>query len=345
MTPFAAEAVRTAAPQLAFAAILGVVAFYCLLPRPNKRYLTLGTFLAIAAFATFASIISNSWGGASRGTVEQILFWLFSTGAVLFGIVLVSQRNPARGAIAFAFVIMCVSGLFLLLAAPFLMAATIIVYAGAIIVTFLFVLMLSHTAAMSDENDRSREPLLGALAGFAFIGLILFGLQQSSGPIAASPTPPLTTDDESTLTDLLNRLNAIPLTGRTTADIVRATDEIRLDLDVALAKIEARTRFLESPLPPPWSGHAKRVNGVRQANKAVENALTKPGVDGAGAIADLNAELRLFIGSAHLPARNVGPIGLLLYSEHLLAVEMAGTLLLVAAIGAVAIAGRKGAKA
>ena len=46
-----------------------------------------------------------------------------------------------------------------------------------------------------------------------------------------------------------------------------------------------------------------------------------------------------------LPARNVSAIGLSLYSEHLIAVELAGTLLLVATIGAVAIAGRKGVKA
>lgn len=345
MTPFAAEAVRTAAPQLTFAAALGAVALYCLLPRPNKRYLALGTFLAIAAFATFASVISNSWGGPSRDNVEWVLFWLFSTGAVLFGVVLVTQRNPARGAIAFAFVIMCVSGLFLLLAAPFLMAATIIVYAGAIIVTFLFVLMLSHTAAKSDENDRSREPLLGALAGLAFIGLILFGLQQSSDPMAAAPTPPLTTEDKASLAEFLTRLDAVPTAGKPTAEIVRATDEIRLDLDVALAKIDARTRFLEQPLPPPWNMHTKRVNIVRQANKAIENDLMNPGSDGAAAVATLNAELRLLLGSAELPARNVGPIGLLLYSEYLLTVEMAGTLLLVAAIGGVAIAGRRRAPA
>jgi hypothetical protein len=140
---------------------------------------------------------------------------------------------------------------------------------------------------------------------------------------------------------LLARLDAVPTAGKTTADIVRATDEIRLDLDVTLSKIEARTRFLEPPLPPPWNLHARRVNAVRQANKAVENALMKPGSDGAAAVAMLHAEIRLLLGSAELPARNVGPIGLLLYSEHLLAVEMAGTLLLVAVIGGVAIAGRR----
>ena len=44
-------------------------------------------------------------------------------------------------------VVLSTCGLFLLNAAPFLMAGTVIIYAGAIIVTFLFVLMLAHSAA------------------------------------------------------------------------------------------------------------------------------------------------------------------------------------------------------
>ena len=47
-------------------------------------------------------------------------------------------------------------------------------------------------------------------------------------------------------------------------------------------------------------------------------------------------------GAAELPAANVGDLGRALYTDHLLAVELAGTLLLVATIGAIAIASRDG---
>ena len=57
---------------------------------------------------------------------------------------LVTQQNPARAALSFALVVLSTCGLFLLLAAPFLMAATIVIYAGAIVVTFLFVIMLAQ---------------------------------------------------------------------------------------------------------------------------------------------------------------------------------------------------------
>ena len=95
-----------------------------------------------------------------RVAPETILFYVFSAIAIVVGVLLVTQRNPARAALSFALVVLSTCGLFLLLAAPFLMAATIIIYAGAIIVTFLFVLMLAQQEGFSDADDRSREPLL-----------------------------------------------------------------------------------------------------------------------------------------------------------------------------------------
>ena len=56
---------------------------------------------------------------------------------------------------------------------------------------------------------------------------------------------------------------------------------------------------------------------------------------------NLRNEVALLYGMGELPANNVRNLGLVLYSEHLLAIELAGTLLLVAVIGAIAIAHRK----
>ena len=95
------------------------------------------------------------------------------------GLLLVTQRNPARAALSFALVVLSTCGLFLLLAAPFLTAATTIIYAGAIVVTFLFVLMLAQQAGPSDADLRSREPLLACLAGFFLLGALLYVLQRS----------------------------------------------------------------------------------------------------------------------------------------------------------------------
>jgi NADH-quinone oxidoreductase subunit J len=82
------------------------------------------------------------------------------------------------------------------------------------------------------------------------------------------------------------------------------------------------------------------------AFKKVYTANTEPRrvspADARTEVRQLREEVLLLHGAAELPARNVGNLGLLLFADHLLAVELAGTLLLVATIGAVAIAHRKG---
>ena len=83
----------------------------------------------------------------------------------------------------------------------------------------------------------------------------------------------------------------------------------------------------------------------RLADTAVIDPQRGNPAEAKAAAAKLREELLLLAGTAELPARNVANIGLLLYADHLLAVELAGTLLLVATIGTVAIAHRKGAAA
>ena len=166
--------------EIVVASVLGALGVYFLLPRPRRRLAPIGVFLCLASLVVAGVLLFTTYGQPTSDKVGRALFWSFAASSIVFGVTLVVQRNPVRGAIAFAFVVLSTSGLFLLLAAPFLMAATIIIYAGAIIVTFLFVLMLSHAEGPSDENDRVREPMLGSLAGFAFFGLVLFSLYTSS---------------------------------------------------------------------------------------------------------------------------------------------------------------------
>jgi hypothetical protein len=68
-------------------------------------------------------------------------------------------------AIWFALALAGVAGVLLVLGAQFLGVATIVVYAGAILVMFLFVLMLAQPAGLAPYDRVSSEPLLSALAG------------------------------------------------------------------------------------------------------------------------------------------------------------------------------------
>lgn len=351
----------TAAGQLAAAVLFGAAGVALLLPRPTGRKVPLGVILVLASAVLAAIFVVERFGPPAPDRLGEILFGLFAAGALGFGTVLVAQRNPARGAIAFAFVILSTCGLFLLLAAPFLMAATVIIYAGAIIVTFLFVLMLSHAGGPSDENDRSREPLLGGLAGFAFTGLVLFTLYVSGpspdGPVL--PAPPLTPDDQATLASAAEDLRrAAETSDPKTLEALAKSAGSKLDAVVGSALGEARIpgsvqnrlKYAETDAHT-WSiiADADAVRGKKKAAfDKLENAVLDPKPNLGPVRADLRAlreDVILLSGRGDLPARNVANLGFALYSEHLIAVELAGTLLLVATIGAVAIARRKGAGA
>jgi len=362
----------SAAGQLALAAGLAAVGAFLLLPKPGLRSVAGGVAGLVAGLAVAAAWVVTTFGGPVANTVETALFGLFAAGALGFGVVLVTQRNPARGAIAFAFVILSVCGLFLLLAAPFLMAATVIIYAGAIIVTFLFVLMLSQNDGPSDENDRTREPLLGSLAGFAFVGLVLFALGQSHAGAAPLPAQAITPAEQATLraaaADLKaledDRFYVVPAAGGTpsperVALLSRTEQAVEDVVGVSPRKNDGTPR--DGPVADRLAArsdlHAKgvldRVAAAREqsalAFRFAETAVNDPPrgrpAEAKAEATKLREQLLLLAGVGELPARNVANLGVLLYAHHLLAVELAGTLLLVATIGTVAIAHRRGTAA
>lgn len=348
--------------QLGIAALLAAAAFYWLLPKPRGRSLAFGTFAALASVAVLVSWALTHFGDPGPDLITQILFWLFSAGAVGFATMFVVQRNPARGAISFAFVIVSVCGLFLTLASPFLMAVTIIVYAGAIIVTFLFVLMLSDVGAPSDENDRSREPLLGSLGAFAFLGLILFALQQSSDAKYLLPVQPITLSEREALLDAAAKLKEAQ-TASNREDLLTLVTSARENIDLVVGSQRPGSSSLSIPdrlQPLKHDARSKYTITLSERIKSnaqktfddVENALlAKPNMTPADigqatkSFPALRDDVLLLAGRGDLPARNVANLGYVLYSDHLLAIQMVGALLLIATIGAVIIAGRKGATA
>lgn len=327
---------------------LGFVAVYLLLPRvkPQPRWLG-GAAAAAAVLAAGLLLIRAQFLSA-----ETLLFFAFSFVAVVSGGLLVLQRNPVHAALSFALVVLSTCGLFLLQAAPFLMAATTIVYAGAIVVTFLFVIMLAQQEGPSDADYRSREPLFTSVAGFLLLGTLIYVLQLNYGLRDVA--------------GLLARLRAARQANSAAAiDASFAPDNFSRELEtVARARgVErgadaVREQFLK--LQENWEAWkqgndvaAMRV-GLEKLEAAVEQDLvdgavaTRPDKDlplspfsGVRANTPLRDAPRDNEGRVALPATNVASLGLSLFTDYLLPVELAGTLLLVATIGAIAIASRR----
>jgi NADH-quinone oxidoreductase subunit J len=100
---------------------------------------------------------------------QEILFYLFAAMTLLFAFLVVANpfsRNPVTSAMFLVMTICSMAGLFVLLHAFFLAAVQILVYAGAVMVLFLFVIMLLQ---LPDEEKRQYK-VYGMVAGFVAVG-------------------------------------------------------------------------------------------------------------------------------------------------------------------------------
>jgi NADH:ubiquinone oxidoreductase subunit 6 (subunit J) len=337
--------------------LAGVGAVYLLLPRPRPVPAWPGVVLAVVALVLAGVLLVPAVGPWP----EAVLFYAFSALALICGGLLVTQRNPARAAIAFAVVVLSVCGLFLLLAAPFLMAATVIIYAGAIVVTFLFILMLAQQEGPSDADDRSREPLLASITGFLLLGVLAYVLNQTYGAddiehLVVRTEAARTYDGKAEIErvvagsdaggglfrawkDLLDARGLPELKRRVEAeesgwllDADAAAHKARLDQLIVLGA-EARQRL--AVLQPPRNLPLSPLSGP-PANIPLSSVAGPPANEDRA-----NHLRRDAAGWPVLPAQNAAYLGRSLFSDYLLAVELAGTLLLVATIGAIAIAHRR----
>ncbi len=157
---------------------LGAMAVYAALPkegRPTARGVIF-TLLA-AAIGALLLLLGQLLGEVGQRVYFYVLAVLTLGGAVR----VVTHPRPVYAAIFFVLVVLSTAALLVLVGAEFLAAALVIVYAGAILVTYVFVIMLAQQTApltggmfaQALHYDRdSREPMAAVLAGFVLVGTI-----------------------------------------------------------------------------------------------------------------------------------------------------------------------------
>jgi NADH-quinone oxidoreductase subunit J len=252
--------------------ILGAAGTYLLLPHRHgtakpRRVHAVGAGLAGLSILLFALF----WRVPEGALLSRLFFYLFGLTAVSAGLLTITTRNPIYSALWFAAVVLSTSGLFLLADAQFLSAGTVIVYAGAIIVTFLFVIMLAQMEGRAPYDRAARAPFRATLTCFLLFWALIYALFSVSPPSGQLKT--------GSPSDLM-----VP-----------------------------RTRNLASLAYP-----GKRYQVGVVVARASRNTA------------------QLFDGQA--PKPHVAGLGEALYTDYLLTVELAGALLFVALIGALAIA-------
>ncbi len=86
---------------------------------------------------------------------------------------MITRKNPVHSALALILTLLCLAGLYLMLYAPFVAGVQIILYAGGIMVLFLFVIMLVNLERSQKEKQFNQQWAAGILAAVALGGLLV----------------------------------------------------------------------------------------------------------------------------------------------------------------------------
>lgn len=299
--------------------MLGMMGVICILPPSRNDLRIVGAVFFAAAIGFYASSVAA--GNVLPSTlqiVEWAVFGVLGLTTVGSAIAMISSRSAVYSAIWFAMALLGTGGLFLYQGAQFLGVATVVVYAGAIVVTFLFVIMLAQPDGHATYDRISwgwfAKPA-AALSSALLLGAVLFGLEAMQvGGV------------RETVVAAANEINAtdspLPFTGEQVAQARLVGTEGAQKLQLQLTGDAAETK-----LSPP---EQQRLATVVSERLKLSDAVA--------------VELRPALRPANDPQsdQHMAHLGGYLFSRHLIAVEVAGTLLLAALVGAIAMLSQSG---
>lgn len=123
--------------------------------------------------------------------MHDILFYIFAFMTLVFGFMVIANpfsHNPVTSAMFLVLTIASLAGLFVLLHAFFLAAVQVLVYAGAVMVLFLFVIMLLDLKEEERKRIRLFAVISGCVAAGSILAIFLTSLARSPLEVAATPS-------------------------------------------------------------------------------------------------------------------------------------------------------------
>jgi NADH-quinone oxidoreductase subunit J len=115
-----------------------------------------------------------------------VVFFVLAAMAILGAISLIVQRHPIHSALSLIVVMIALAGLYLLMGAEFVAAVQIIVYGGAIMVLFVFVIMLLNAGVEERTNFSKLAGLAGLPLTIALMGLLAAAVARSTDRVQAA---------------------------------------------------------------------------------------------------------------------------------------------------------------
>ncbi|MBN1489829.1 MAG: NADH-quinone oxidoreductase subunit J [Phycisphaerae bacterium] len=148
---------------------LGAAGLFGLLPGGSDRRKWAGAVVSLAVLV--AMIVA---GARTMDTDGRATFYFCVFGSLaLFGAVrVITHRQPAYSALYFLLVTLAVAGLLVIADAVYLAAGLVIVYTGAIFVTYSFVILLARQGAASPCDSQAREPMAAVAVAFLLVASV-----------------------------------------------------------------------------------------------------------------------------------------------------------------------------
>ena len=113
-----------------------------------------------------------------------LFFYFLSALALISGVLVITRRNAVHSALALIVTLLSLAGIYLMLYAPFVAGVQIILYAGGIMVLFLFVIMLVNLERAEKEKQFNKQWLIAIVAAGA-LGLLFVKVFAESKAVAA----------------------------------------------------------------------------------------------------------------------------------------------------------------
>lgn len=155
--------------------ILGGVGVSLALPRRSVAPQVIGALIAALAMGGVLIVM----GLTNLGNHPNLYFYVFSLVGLGSALRVITHPRPVYAALYFILTVIATAGLFVVLSAEFMAFALIIIYAGAILITYLFVIMLatqapeeSEVEVFADYDVKAREPIAATVAGFLLLAVL-----------------------------------------------------------------------------------------------------------------------------------------------------------------------------
>ena len=176
--------------------VLGALGVLLSLPRARANFALPGFLIGATAGGVVLAALASRGLAEGGGGLPNLYFYLFGFVALAAGLRVVTHPRPVYSALYFIMTILATCGMFLLLSAEFMAAALVIIYAGAILITYLFVIMLATQAPTEEmvENQPSfdriaREPVMATISGFLLLAVLSTLMAKGVPTLTEVPAP------------------------------------------------------------------------------------------------------------------------------------------------------------